>query len=82
MWDAMQAAAASGTLPPTTLVVGALDNKYKDESSKAMLVLQGNGPQGGSHRRVVVPGCGHAVHIEAPSALLEVLLPVAEGCST
>ena len=77
LWSALD----SSALPPTTLVVGALDAKYVEESSRMLQRLdasaaseRGASQLGSHHERVVVPGCGHAVHIEEPLALLAALL--------
>ena len=76
LWFALD----SSALPPTTLVVGALDAKYVEESSRMLQHLNASDERGatrqrgGHHERVVVPGCGHAVHIEEPLALLAALL--------
>jgi 2-succinyl-6-hydroxy-2,4-cyclohexadiene-1-carboxylate synthase len=67
---------------PTLLVAGALDAKYV-ELGRLMLAAMGTAM---SHARLaVVPGAGHAVHLERPSALTELVvgflgaLPSAEG---
>ena len=83
LWSSLGAA----DLPDTMLVVGSLDTKYVKESERMLRrMLQGHERQEasdvavssmsegrGRHRRVVVAGCGHAVHIEAPLELWEVL---------
>ncbi len=73
LWQALE---VPGLLPSTTLVVGELDAKYVGESTRIFQRLVGGGGEAEAvtRRRVVVPGCGHAVHLERPLLLLQVLL--------
>jgi 2-succinyl-6-hydroxy-2,4-cyclohexadiene-1-carboxylate synthase len=61
LWDRL-----GGLGPSVTLVVGALDEKYV-AIAREMEALIPNA------RLVVAPGAGHAVHLEAPAAVAEVL---------
>ncbi|GAX76586.1 hypothetical protein CEUSTIGMA_g4032.t1 [Chlamydomonas eustigma] len=111
--EPLGSALRSGHIPPTTLVVGALDSKFVQESSKMFRLLnqssvkydfrvdaensnstmseqqrhaesvdivedarKGVVEKRGRilHSRVVIPDCGHAVHIEEPLALMKVLM--------
>ena len=74
----LQAAAARGTLPPLLLVAGELDAKFSAANRKlsgAILGARpvGNGAGAASVEAAVVPGSGHAVHVERPVELVSVL---------
>ena len=72
---------ASVQISPTTLVIGQLDQKYENESKNILARLQegsGEADGYGRHQRVVVPTCGHAVHVERPLSLLRVLQNLVE----
>jgi pimeloyl-ACP methyl ester carboxylesterase len=58
---------------PVVLVVGERDAKFRDVAER-MAPLFGDG------RVVVVPGAGHAVHLEAPAAVARSI--VGEGSGT
>jgi pimeloyl-ACP methyl ester carboxylesterase len=52
---------------PVTLVTGAYDRKYTDLATQTAAAI-------GDHARtVVVPGAGHALHLEQPDALAGLL---------
>jgi pimeloyl-ACP methyl ester carboxylesterase len=51
---------------PVTLVVGERDDKFRAIAEQMAGKIPGAGV-------VVVPGAGHAVHLEAPGAVAEVL---------
>jgi pimeloyl-ACP methyl ester carboxylesterase len=51
---------------PVTVVVGERDAKFREVGERLAAEL----PQA---QLVVVPGAGHAVHLEAPEAVAEVL---------
>lgn len=51
---------------PTLILTGALDDKYVDITDEAA-------PRIDPVRRVVIPGAGHNVHAERPTAFLDVL---------
>lgn len=55
-WDRL------GELPPTTVVVGELDAKFRGIAERM------------AQPTVVVPGAGHAVHLEQPRAVADLLL--------
>jgi 2-succinyl-6-hydroxy-2,4-cyclohexadiene-1-carboxylate synthase len=57
LWDRL-----AGLRPPTLLVAGALDNKFT-AIARAMAAAIGPGA-----RVALVPGAGHAVHLERPAA--------------
>jgi len=52
---------------PVTLVTGAYDRKYTDLAAKMAAAI------GDDTRVVVIPGAGHALHLEQPDALAAVL---------
>ncbi len=63
-----------GELPmPVTLVVGERDEKFR-------AIAEEMAPRfGGEARVVVVPGTGHAVHLEAPAAVARAITATARG---
>jgi len=61
LWERLSSLAV-----PVTLVVGERDEKFRGIGSQMAAAL----PQA---ETVVVPGAGHAVHLEAPEAVAEVL---------
>lgn len=76
LWGELPAAAAAGSLPPLLLVAGQQDGKFVGAAQKlAGLLAQGDAGDAGANtaRVALVPGCGHAVHIECPVELLAVL---------
>jgi 2-succinyl-6-hydroxy-2,4-cyclohexadiene-1-carboxylate synthase len=52
---------------PVTLVTGAYDRKYTDLAAQMAAAI------GDGARTVVIPGAGHALHLEQPDALAAVL---------
>lgn len=79
LWHELPAAAAAGSLPPLLLVAGQQDSKFVAVSEKlASLLAPAGSDVGAEHARqaaqvALVPGCGHAVHIEQPLDLLLLL---------
>ena len=74
------ALAAEGNMPQLLLVAGEADDKFvrmnaelKEQILMAQQAQPGNDEISSSVEAVVVPGCGHTVHIERPMALLKVL---------
>jgi len=55
---------------PVTLIVGERDEKFRAIAERMAPLF------GGPVEVVVVPGVGHAAHLEAPTAVAEQLLPV------
>ena len=85
VWRELQAAAAAGCLPPLLLVAGQEDGKFVGVAERlaASLAPAGDeeGPAGAAAAQVaVVPGCGHAVHIERPAELLALLQRFSSQC--
>jgi isochorismate synthase/2-succinyl-5-enolpyruvyl-6-hydroxy-3-cyclohexene-1-carboxylate synthase/2-succinyl-6-hydroxy-2,4-cyclohexadiene-1-carboxylate synthase/O-succinylbenzoate synthase len=73
LWPALAAAQLPpGSAPPQrlTFIAGALDAKFVAAARK-MAAAAGAGIAAAMHE---VPACGHAVHLEAPEALMDVLL--------
>jgi 2-succinyl-6-hydroxy-2,4-cyclohexadiene-1-carboxylate synthase len=63
LWDRL-----SGLTVPTVLVVGERDRKFRVVAEQMAARL----PRA---ETVVVPGAGHAVHLEAPAAVAEIIAP-------
>lgn len=62
LWDRL-----SGLDVPTLLIVGALDAKYRALADDMLALLP-------NARAVIVPGAGHAVHLEQPQAFAKNVL--------
>jgi 2-succinyl-6-hydroxy-2,4-cyclohexadiene-1-carboxylate synthase len=62
VWDRL-----SEVVAPTTLVVGERDQKFAEIASRMAPLF------GGPVEVVVVPGAGHAVHLEAPAEVVAAL---------
>ncbi len=78
LWDELPAAAAAGSLPPLMLVAGQRDGKFVGVAEKLAGLLEPSSSNAEEVRarmaRVeLIPGCGHAVHIERPAELLALL---------
>lgn len=56
-----------------TLVTGENDEKFKDLSFKMRDVIVASRGSNNAPRVLVVPGCGHAVHLEAPQAIVRII---------
>ena len=56
----------AGVRVPTTLVVGERDHKFRTIAENMAGLLQ-------DARVVVIPATGHAVHLEAPEAVAEII---------
>jgi 2-succinyl-6-hydroxy-2,4-cyclohexadiene-1-carboxylate synthase len=61
MWDALPSLGA-----PALLLAGELDARYRDLSAKTAARM----PRA---RVAIVPGAGHAAHLEAPGAFTELV---------
>jgi isochorismate synthase/2-succinyl-5-enolpyruvyl-6-hydroxy-3-cyclohexene-1-carboxylate synthase/2-succinyl-6-hydroxy-2,4-cyclohexadiene-1-carboxylate synthase/O-succinylbenzoate synthase len=86
LWHELPAAAAAGVLPPLLLVAGREDVKFAGLARKLAAQLapasDGSTGAGGAAARVaLVPGCGHAVHVEAPLQLLALLRDFSSGAA-
>lgn len=80
LWQELPAAAAGGRLPPLLLVAGGEDAKFVGVAERlaAELRMTAGGPTQAAApilqvEVVLVPGAGHAVHIERPVELLAAL---------
>jgi isochorismate synthase/2-succinyl-5-enolpyruvyl-6-hydroxy-3-cyclohexene-1-carboxylate synthase/2-succinyl-6-hydroxy-2,4-cyclohexadiene-1-carboxylate synthase/O-succinylbenzoate synthase len=87
VWRELQAAAAAGSLPRLLLVAGQEDGKFVGVAERlaASLTPAGDkeGPAGAAAAKVaLVPGCGHAVHIERPAELLQLLQRFSSQCDS
>lgn len=73
LWQELPAAAAAGALPPLLLVAGAQDTKFAGVAQRLALALAPADGQGAVAEVALLPGCGHAVHVERPLDLLAAL---------
>ena len=85
VWRELQAAAAAGSLPPLLLVAGQEDGKFVGVAERLAASLAPTGHDEASAGAAVaqvalVPGCGHAVHIERPAELLALLQRFSSQC--
>lgn len=73
LWGELYALALDGTLPELVMVAGERDAKFAAVARRAVQELHAAGGSGAVCWDVVVPGAGHAVHLERPLELLELL---------
>jgi isochorismate synthase/2-succinyl-5-enolpyruvyl-6-hydroxy-3-cyclohexene-1-carboxylate synthase/2-succinyl-6-hydroxy-2,4-cyclohexadiene-1-carboxylate synthase/O-succinylbenzoate synthase len=78
LWEELPAAAAAGALPPLLLVAGLEDPKFAGVAERLALLLVPVGSQGPVADAALLPGCGHAVHIERPLDLVAALQQFSE----